>query len=127
MEKEDKVCESHKSLACEVNKGKFMRRIFGSKIFLSILGTAFLFAISWGVWITNSVYVKATEQSSEKISSQKLSKDVDEVKVEMKEIKREIKNQTEAINKGQQDMLKLLIEIQREQRKSNDGQKGNTR
>jgi len=116
MEKENEVCELHKSLACEVDKGKFIRRIFGSKIIISIIGTAFLFAISWGVWVTNFTYV-----------SKKVSENIDEVKQEMKEIKNEIKSQTEAINKSQQDMLKLFIEIQKEQRRSNGGQKSNTR
>jgi len=127
MEKEPKVCESHKSLACEVDKGKFMRRIFGSKIIISIIGTAFLFAISWGIWVTNFIYIRAADQSSDKTSLQKLSKDIDEVKIETKEIKNEIKSQTEMIYKNQQDMLKFLIEIQKEQRKSNGGQKDNTK
>jgi len=127
MEKEPKVCESHKSLACEVDKGKFMRRIFGSKIIISIISTAFLFAISWGIWVTNFIYIRAADQSSDKTSLQKLSKDIDEVKQEIKEIKNEIKSQTETINKSQQNMLKLFIEIQREQRKSNGGQKDNTK
>ena len=118
MEEKDKVCELHKSLECEVNKGKFFRRVFGSKIFLSILSTAFLFAISWGIWATDSIYTKAADQSSEKAAAQKTSKDVDEVKEEVKEIRKEIKDQTEMINKNQQDMLKLLIEIQKEQKKS---------
>jgi len=119
MEKESKVCELHKSLACEVDKGKFLRRVFGNKIFISIVGTTFLFAISWAVWVTNGVYVKAAEQSSEKATAQKTSKDIDEVKAEVKEIRNEIKGQTEAINKNQKDMLILLIEIQKEQRRAN--------
>ena len=127
MEEEKKICESHKSLACEVDKGKFMRRIFGSKIIISIISTAFLFAISWGIWVTNFIYIRAADQSSDKTSLQKLSKDIDEVKIETKEIKNEIKSQTEMIYKNQQDMLKFLIEIQKEQRKSNGGQKGNTK
>ncbi len=122
MEEEKDICKLHESLKCEVDKGKFLRKVIGSKIILSILGTAFLFIISWGIWVTNFIYVKASEQSSERIITQKTSEDIDEVKEEVKEIKKEIKDQTETINKNQQDILKLLLEMQKEQRK-NDGQK----
>ena len=130
MEEDPKICELHKSLACEVDKGKFIRRMLGSKIVISIISTLFLLFISWCIWITNFTYVKAAEKSSERTISQKASKDMDEVKVEIKEIRNEIKsqtetinnkisNQTEAINKNQKDMLLLLMEIQKEQRRAN--------
>jgi len=123
MEEDQDVCKSHKSLACEVDKGKFIRRVFGSKVFISILSTLFLLFISWCIWITNFTYVKAAEVSSDKTVAQKTSKDVDEVKAEVKEIRNEMKNQTEVINKNQLDMLKLLIDIRMEQRRSNGSQK----
>lgn len=114
-------CESHKSIVCEVDKGKFIRKIFGSKVFISILTFTFLTAISWCIWVTNCVYIRAAEVYSDKTIAQKASKDMDEVKIEIKEIRNEIKDQTEAINKNQKDMLMLLIEIQKEQRRANGG------
>ena len=118
-DEDPKVCKLHKSLMYEVDKGKFLRRLFGNKIFISIVSTLFLFFISWCIWITNSAYVKAAEQSSERATAQKTSKDIDETKTEVKEIRNEIKGQTETINKNQKDMLLLLMEIQKEQRRAN--------
>jgi len=123
MEKEFEVCKSHKSLICEVDKGKFIRKIFGSKVFISIISTLFLLFISWCIWITNFTYIKASEQSSNQTIAQKASKDMDEVKGEMKEIRSEMKNQTEVIYKNQKDMLILLIEIQKEQGRVNGSKK----
>lgn len=127
MEEDQKLCELHKSLACEVDKGKFFRRVFGSKVFISILGFAFLTAISWCIWITNFTYVKAADVNSNQTIAQQTSKNIDEIRGEMKEFRSEISNQNEKINKNQQDILKILIDIRMDQRRANGGQKGDPR
>ena len=100
-----------------------------NKLISVILGILFssiiTYNILWGTWVTNQIFCQAERVSShdaaQKEESKSVSKQIEEVKGEIGDLKREVKEEGIKLRKdivdNQKELLKLLIDIKRNGKK----------
>lgn len=88
-----------------------------NKLVSSMIGFLFTCVILWGIWTTCQINAQDKENALNKNDNQSISKQVDEIKVEITSFKKEVKEDISALKKdigdGQKELLKLLIDIKK--------------
>ena len=105
-----------------MNMKKFVKE---NKLISLILGILFSSIITYGTWVTNQIFSQASKMSSheagQKEESKSISKQVDEIKGEIGDLKKEVKEEGVKLRKdivdNQKELLKLLIDIKRDGKK----------
>lgn len=107
-----------------------MKRFMKENKLLSVI-IGFLFTsiitynVLWGTWVTNQIFCQAekisSHESAQKEETKSVSKQVEEVKSEIKSLKEEVKEDGIRLRKdivdNQKELLKLLIDIKRNNKK----------
>jgi len=79
-------------------------------IIIALVGLVF----SWGIWSTTSHFNSSAELKLFCEKEKQIGEKVDDLKKDVKDVKEESKEQNKQINKNQEEMLKLLIDIQKQ-------------
>ena len=88
-----------------------------TKVAMTIVGVAVGGILSWGVWVTNKVYCADKDKAVFDEKSSVVSRSIDEVKKDVKDIKQELKEQNEKAHENQEQILNMLIEMEKSNRR----------
>lgn len=77
------------------------------KIFILIM----TLLVSWGLWVTNGIFKADKRQELSDKTIQTLSQDINQLHIDTKEIKKELKEQRDLIHNNQEKILEKLGDI----------------
>lgn len=117
----ESTCPLHKEVVTCLrelkNNKRFWNRILESKwFFWSLTGLIGGF-IAFNIWIVTEIYAQKASEGNQKIISESINQKLSEIKEDSKRIKDELKASEEAKAKERMEMMKILIDIQKQIKK----------
>jgi len=73
--------------------------------------TAVSLIFAWGLWLTNLVWSGDKSQAVSRECVEQIKSDVKDTKQEIKDVKAEVREQSKLMEQRNTDMMKLLLEI----------------
>ena len=95
-----------------------MKKLIKENKILSVIVSILLAGLlSWGIWVTGSIYGQEKNTAVSKEEGKTITQSIAEIKEDIKEFKKEVREDitkiSEKISKNQEEVLKILINIEK--------------